>query len=496
MDSTTGSEEQHPQLQERKDSGAGLSVHMTFGYRSDLKQFSDRVIRVHVQRDPLEGGGALRQPEVATTRTEQSHGSDFVASQELSNSRCEDHAVDLEMQPVARNEDTEEDEDSQGELFEVTAVEERPPVRFAKHQKSETGTSGSSYDIPVSSIVIAAYSTYFMRMLTSGLQESTASKEQPIVVTLSPRDAQSFNALVEFMYTHKISATVRSDKEELCWLVTVADRFETPACVQTCVETLTSTPTTLADAVMYVSLPEPVKRCEAVRALIDTVSNFTDWSFEEIAGAETVCEMDELTIRRLVLKLRGSDEYEEELCKVCLQWFRSASRDRWGAFAALLELLEFWRINRSFIREELESCAEISSSPERRALIDKLKTMEPPLEDKELEVHENQGGALAAQGPGQAVAGNNAPPPFPGGPIAENVMTTLLGILIVLGFLAGFVIPLVFAARVKEHHHGLSDALFATAFLGLLPVGGAIVGLIAGVFLLIVWFFIHDCLLV
>ncbi|GAQ79044.1 BTB POZ domain-containing protein [Klebsormidium nitens] len=406
--------DQLPPQPERKELGVDLSVHMDFAYRSGLKQFSDRVIRVLVQREPLEGGEELQQPDKSTS---QAYASGCVASKELTDSEHQVQAVDLEMQPVAGNEYG--DEDSEG---------------------------SSSYDIPVSSAVIAAHSMYFRRMLTSGLHESR-SKDQPIVVALSPREAQSFNALIEFIYTHEISATVRSDKEELCWLLTIADRFETAACVQMCVQTLTSTPTTLADAVMYVSLPEPVKRCEAVRALIDTISTLTNWSLEEIAGADSVCDMEEVTIRRLVLELRGSDEYEEGLCKVCLQWFRYEGQDRWGAFAALLELLEFWRINPTFIREELESCPEVSA-PERRALIDKLKSMEPPQEDKTPDGADQvgHGGAPAGHGLGPAVAGNNAPAVFPGGSVGVRVGRSLASFtlfLIILGAIEGFVVPVV-----------------------------------------------------
>lgn len=176
--------------------------------------------------------------------------------------------------------------------------------------------------------------------------------------------------------------------------------------------------------------------------------------------------------------------------KVCLHWFRFASQDRWEAFAALLELLEFWRIRRSFIREELEGCPDIST-PERRALIEKLKKMEPPREDKEPEV--NHGGAPGAHGPGPAVAGNNAPAAYPGGPIGAQVagyLRSVMVFLIILGALAGLVIPLVFSFRLRKHHHSLSNALLPLTFLGYLPLGGALAGFGVGFVLLTVWYVI------
>ena len=211
-------------------------------------------------------------------------------------------------------------------------------------------------------------------------------------------EAPFFNALIEFMYTRVISPTVRSDKESLCWLLTVTDRFETASCVLKCVQMLTSTPTTLADAIMYVNLPEAVKRCGAVRVLMDTVSELTGWFFEEVASAESLCEMTLASLTRLTLKLGGNDEYEEQLCRVFLEWFRSRGQERWAAFEALLSRLEFWRVSRSFIRTELESFPELRS-PEARALIERLRKMEPP---KDEEAHRvNRSLPLRQPRPGQ-----------------------------------------------------------------------------------------------
>lgn len=103
MASAAVSDQLQPQLNS-KDKPLDLSVHMDFAYRSDLKQFSDRVIRVQVQREPLEGK--------ALQHTSQAYDSACVALQELSDCESKHHAIDLEMQPVAQSE-CEDNDDSQ-----------------------------------------------------------------------------------------------------------------------------------------------------------------------------------------------------------------------------------------------------------------------------------------------------------------------------------------------------------------------------------------------
>lgn len=56
---------------------------------------------------------------------------------------------------------------------------------------STSFAEGWSYDIPISSLIVAAHSVYFKKMLTSGLQESR-TKDKPIEVTLSPQGVHTY----------------------------------------------------------------------------------------------------------------------------------------------------------------------------------------------------------------------------------------------------------------------------------------------------------------
>ena len=90
---------------------------MTFGYRSDLTRFSDRVIRVQVQREALQAKQALQlNPNSPNSDAVQTNGASQSVSDELELSGLnrrevsKDYAVDLEMQQVAEGNGGEDDE--------------------------------------------------------------------------------------------------------------------------------------------------------------------------------------------------------------------------------------------------------------------------------------------------------------------------------------------------------------------------------------------------
>ena len=115
-----------------------------------------------------------------------------------------------------------------------------------------------------------------------------------------------------------------------------------------------ATPVSLADVVMCVNLPETVKRHPSVRVLMDAVCKFAGWSFEDLAVAESIHTMDEVSIRSLIGGASGARYWNrddtEKLFTVCAEWFRYGSDDRWEAFSALVLSFDVWRLRRSFIR--------------------------------------------------------------------------------------------------------------------------------------------------
>lgn len=284
--------------------------------------------------------------------------------------------------------------------------------------------------------------------------------------SLSLAGAHFFNILIEFAYTHHIPPDVRCDKESLCWLLTVADRFEATQCIQKCAKELTSSPTTLEDAVMYLTLPETVKRHPALREAMDSVCDLTGWSFEEVATCENFCAMPESSMVIAVSMLRHGEDVET-VFRLILQWFRNRGPERWSAFEGLLSLLGFWRMSPSFIRDEVEACPELRS-PEGRTLVAEVKALEDPWEKIKADALQE---LAEVQGAAGAVAGAAAPV------VLDPRMTSLM----VLGWVTGFVVPLVFAVRAHNHkHQDLAGILAFLATFQILPAGGVLVGMTIG----------------
>ncbi|GAQ78810.1 hypothetical protein KFL_000190290 [Klebsormidium nitens] len=433
MEALSAEAPQHDLAKEEREVSEGDSVHLSFGYGSDLTQFSDRVIRVHVVQDDDQ-----EEPSFGT-RLKETYLSQSHAASSVSATGSNEQSVDLEMQSTGC----------------TTTEKER----------------GWSYDIPISSLIVAAHSEYFKTMLLSGLQESR-TKEKPIEVTLCPQGAHFFNILIEFAYTHHIPPDVRSDKESLCCLLTVADRFEATQCMQKGAKELKSSPTSLEDAVMYLNLPETVKRHPALRDLMDSVSGLTGWSFEDVAACDNFCAITEASMMTLVSHLRVSDDHVEAVFALMLEWFRFRGPERWSGFETLLSHLGFWRMSPSFVREEVEACPELRGR-EGRALVEQVKALKDPWEEVKAAAASQELAAL--QGAAIVVAGAA---PAAGGPAAPAKVGPDPGMVffMMLGGLAGFIVPLIFAT---PHQSGSVDLICLT-FSGILPGSGTVMGMIIG----------------
>lgn len=226
---------------------------------------------------------------------------------------------------------------------------------------------------------------------------------------------------------------------------------------------------------MFLNLPETVKRHKALRVLMDAVSELTGWSFEEVAACESVFTLEESSMTCLVSRLRDSEADVETLFSLVLQWFRYRGPERWGALERLLSVLGFWRMNISFLTNEVESCPELCTG-EGRALVEKVKALKDPREVEAAAA--SQAAAPAGQGAAVVVAG--APAVAPAAPINSYGERILIA-LMCLGSLVGFVLPFVFLIKAfQEGNKTIGWVLLALTTTGVLPYVGWVVGALVG----------------
>ncbi|GAQ78808.1 hypothetical protein KFL_000190270 [Klebsormidium nitens] len=419
------------QLGEAHSVEAGDTVHLTFGFRSELTQFSDRVIRVHVEGE-AEGEASEDCKDFQQARCWHLGGRKHAdcKTRPASGAVENEQFVDLEMQS-------------------------------GEGRATGASTLARSYDIPVNGLILAALSQCFRTMLTSGLHESK-SKEQPLEVTLSPQVR---------LHAPNSARNLRGQGGALL-AAHFADRFEAPACIHSCVKTLTSSPTTLNDAVVYLNLPEAVKRHEALRVLMDAVSALTGWSFEEVAACESILTMKESSMKRLVSRLRDSEGDVETSFNLILHWFRFGGQKRWGALERLLSILGFWRMSLSFLRNDVESCPELRTE-EGRALVEKVKALKDP---RVIEATAAcQAEPAAPQGAAVQVAG--APAAAPAGlAVALNHGKRVSTWGAWLGLLVGCALPFVFLLLAIYCHQEAYTIIFVVLLgfttWGCLPYAG------------------------
>lgn len=164
-----------------------------------------------------------------------------------------------------------------------------------------------------------------------------------------------FEDLIRFLYTNKVP----HNAEALVALLKVADRFESRLCIARCVATLTSTPISLEKALLYLCLPETVKRSPEVRPLIDSVSKFIGWSFDEIAAAGNVGELSITSMKRVLEADLGRD-CEELLFKALLEWTRESSGRRVDA-DKLLRLVRYAFMEPTFLETEVAHAPEMQT---------------------------------------------------------------------------------------------------------------------------------------
>jgi hypothetical protein len=103
---------------------------------------------------------------------------------------------------------------------------------------------------------------------------------------LFPADATSFEDLIEFIYKREVPSGSSKCPKALLRLLQTADRFQTLACVRSCICLLSAIPITLDWALTCLLLPESIKRNPDAKALIKRVCDFTNLEADEYLATD------------------------------------------------------------------------------------------------------------------------------------------------------------------------------------------------------------------
>lgn len=100
-----------------------------------------------------------------------------------------------------------------------------------------------------------------------------------------------FEDLIGFIYNEELLERARG-ANVLLRLLKIADQFETPSCVHSCIEPLLEGNPMSVDFVLdCLSLPENVKKAPDVRPLVDRVLAVTGWTNDDYMEAESVADL-------------------------------------------------------------------------------------------------------------------------------------------------------------------------------------------------------------
>ncbi|CAM0952990.1 unnamed protein product [Alopecurus aequalis] len=103
--------------------------------------------------------------------------------------------------------------------------------------------------INVSSVILAAKSSFFFKLFSNGMKESGQRKA---TVRIADSEENAFKELLHFMYSGKLTPT--TDPTLLVDILMAADKFEAVSCMNLCCQRLIAMPMTLESAVMCLDL--------------------------------------------------------------------------------------------------------------------------------------------------------------------------------------------------------------------------------------------------
>lgn len=223
----------------------------------------------------------------------------------------------------------------------------------------------SMVSLHLSSVILAAKSSYFRALFTCGLKEACNNK--PVVLTVAPEEEGPVVDLLRFIYTGDMQESVK-DPEDIIKMFLVADKFGVTSCMKICLELLASLPMTVATACLYLSLPDSMHSHKGVAQLLDAsrmflISHFRD--LEKVHKAEEFLELPMVGLQTLLASDELNVRDELTAFSAMLEWVRHHHDDletRQRAAALLAEHVRFPLMTGDDLEEVVLKAPEMDSS--------------------------------------------------------------------------------------------------------------------------------------
>nr|ADW41580.1 BTB domain protein [Nicotiana benthamiana] len=251
-----------------------------FAFAFNDSNFSDRVLRIEIVGDSLDGDGAS-----------DSHGCHSLADWARNRKRRredfkKENALDItacpEEQIISCNQIDSEDADNENQDESVVAMIEEPN---SGDEAANSDDSTWNCDSPrvikvktlhISSPILAAKSPFFYKLFSNGMRES---EQRQVTLRINASEEAALMELLNFMYSNTLTT---STAPALLDVLMAADKFEVASCMRYCSRLLRNLPMTPESALLYLELPSSVLMAEAVQPLTDTAKQFLAARYKDI----------------------------------------------------------------------------------------------------------------------------------------------------------------------------------------------------------------------
>ncbi|KAL8543509.1 hypothetical protein ACS0TY_004163 [Phlomoides rotata] len=224
--------------------------------------------------------------------------------------------------------------------------------------------------VHISSLILAARSTFFRKLFSNGMLESEQNNAR---LRINTSEEASLMYLLKYIYNNNLPTTLKA----LLDLSVTADKFEAASCFRDCIRSLQNLPMTCESAALYFDLPPSVLMSPIVQPLADAAKQFLIAKFKDLDKFKK--EMLNLTLAGIQAVLSSDDlevTSEDVVYDFVVTWAHkhySDLEERRGILKThLLHLVRFPLMTTKKLIEEVQTCNDIDPEVASKIVIHAL----------------------------------------------------------------------------------------------------------------------------